>query len=489
MIRLENVHYRYAGEEERNSLHHIDLEIAQGETVVLCGESGCGKTTLTRIINGLIPHFYEGELTGTVTVMDSDPSKCTIQEMAGVVGSVFQNPRSQFFSTNTTSELAFGSENMGIEKERILSGIQEVDEQLHFSHLLDRDIFKLSGGEKQKIACGSVSVTDNAVYVLDEPSSNLDLKAIENLKEQIKYWKRKGKTIIIAEHRLYYLWEIADRMIYMKEGKIIREFSKQDLLTLPADYLNQLGLRSLSLEKIYPENQLAQQWDRPGETLDLENFSFAYKRAEQPALDIERLSVPKGSITAIVGFNGAGKSTFARCVCGLEKRCKGKLTVNGVANDSKARLKKSYMVMQDVNYQLFTESVLDEILLSMAEKEDAKGSEFLEQLDIAAFAERHPLSLSGGQKQRVAIASALASESEWIFFDEPTSGLDYRHMVEVAQCLIRLSQLGKTIFVISHDFELIAKCCNFFLHLDKGTVVRHGGVDQTTIDELRQLFV
>lgn len=485
MIELKNVNYQYKGDESKNSLHGINLTIHSGETVVLCGESGCGKTTLTRLFNGLIPHFYEGELTGSVTINGRVPQEQTIQEVSQVVGSVFQNPRSQFFSTNTTSELAFACENAGLSKETIIERIERVNSHLNFSQLLDRNIFKLSGGEKQKIACGSVSVADNDIYVLDEPSSNLDLKAIAELKKQLLFWKQQGKTVIIAEHRLHYLKEIADRMIYLKEGKIEKEFSKEAITELSSSYLNQLGLRSIRMESIIAENDTA----LSKEALELRNFSFTYKKGGSKALAFPNTTIPKGSITAVIGLNGAGKTTFAHCFCGLEKRCNGELITDGHSFNSKERLKNSYIVMQDVNHQLFTESVLEEVLLSQQKAEETAAREYLAQVNVADFAERHPLSLSGGQKQRVVIASALASESDWLFFDEPTSGLDYRHMGEVAACLRELAAKGKTVFVISHDFELIAKCCNYYLHIEKGGVSDSGALTTHRLKQLQQVFI
>lgn len=257
MIELKNVSYQYEGEALKSSLQDINLTINSGEIVVLCGASGCGKTTLTRILNGLIPHFYEGKLSGSVTVNGQVPQRLTIQEISKTVGSVFQNPRAQFFCTNTTSELAFACENAGISKETIIRRIERVNSHLNFSNLLDRNIFKLSGGEKQKIACGSVSVAENEIYVLDEPSSNLDLRAILDLKKQLLLWKNLGKTVVIAEHRLHYLKDIVDRIIYLREGKIEQEFSKEEIREISSSYLQRLGLRSIWLDSIVAENDTA----------------------------------------------------------------------------------------------------------------------------------------------------------------------------------------------------------------------------------------
>ena len=205
MIRLTDVSFTYAGGRENAGVNHLNLEIASGEVVLLCGESGCGKTTVTRMVNGLIPHFYEGELSGTISVAGKNVAETELYDMAQTVGSVFQNPRSQFFNVDTTSELAFGCENLGISENEIFARVRKAVSDLSIHHLLDRSIFELSDGEKQKIACGSVSVLQPSVFVLDEPTSNLDFQTIKALRRILSIWKAEGKTILVAEHRLHFL--------------------------------------------------------------------------------------------------------------------------------------------------------------------------------------------------------------------------------------------------------------------------------------------
>lgn len=484
MIELKNVSFSYAQGQKENNLTNINLNINQGEVVLLCGESGCGKTTLTRLINGLIPNYYEGLLSGEALINGKQISQMPLYETAKIVGSVFQNPRSQFFNVDTNSELAFGCENMGIPVQEIEKRMENTVIDFNLEKLMDRSIFELSGGEKQKIACASVANCFPDVLVFDEPSSNLDSAAIEDLRQNLELWKKQGKTIIIAEHRLYFLSEIVDRVVYMKNGSIEKEFSSSQMKSMKASKLSDMGLRKIYLDSLKVKKSTC---SLKSEMLNLSDFIFSYKN-QKKAIEIESLEIPKGIIAAIIGYNGAGKSTFARCLCGLEKKCKGKLLIEGKTYKRKERLKNCYMVMQDVNHQLFTESVLDEVLLSMKISDEKEAEKILESLDLIQFKDMHPMSLSGGQKQRVAIASAIASNAEIIIFDEPTSGLDLKHMKEVAENLKSLQNVGKTIFVISHDLELIFESCTYVLYLKEGKIKDSYSLDEKGEKKLLSFF-
>ena len=487
MIECKGVSFRYGTGERDVGLTDINLTIPRGQVVLLCGESGCGKTTLTRLINGLIPHYYEGQLTGQVLVNGLDTTKAPLYQTAAIVGSVFQNPRSQFFNVDTTSELAFGCENLGLAEEEIHRRLRKTISGFCLEPLMNRSIFSLSGGEKQKIACASVSTLQPEVFVLDEPSSNLDAVVTAELAEMIRLWKCNGKTIVISEHRLHYLRTLVDRVIYLRDGTIWEDFTMDEFARLPAARMETMGLRPLSLEQLSKPCDQALS-SRDSGAIAFSGLRFAYPNCAE-TVRIEGLSLKSGSITAVIGHNGAGKSTFARCTCGLEKKCQGELRVGARAVKSKACLKHCYMVMQDVNHQLFAESVLDEVLLSMEQENIENAERILDSLHLLELKDLHPMSLSGGQKQRVAIASAVASEREIILFDEPTSGLDLRHMREVAQNLKNLSARGKTLLVITHDPELILSCCTEVLHLAHGQVAAQYPLNDRGVSQMLSFFL
>ena len=391
MIEFKDVSFQYEQGSSKGKIENINLAIHDGEVVLICGESGCGKTTLTRLINGLIPHYYEGTLSGQTIVDGIDVKNASLYALSGVVGSVFQNPRTQFFTVDTTSEIAFGCENLAINADEINLRIEKTVSALKIEDLLNRSLFALSGGEKQKIACASVSAMEPDIFVLDEPSSNLDIKSIRELKSVLREWKRQGKTIVIAEHRLYYLMDIADRVLYMQDGQIKENLSISDFKKKSTDELHTLGLRALQSED-FSKMQSAVCATKQ---LYIRDFEASYKNAsdgrkkKRKVLDISDLMIPQGSVVGVVGNNGAGKTTFAHNLCGLLQTSKGYMSIAGKTYMQNQRLKTCYMVMQDVNHQLFTESVMDEILLSLDNPDEDKAvleaEKIMESLHISEF--------------------------------------------------------------------------------------------------------
>ena len=456
MIVFDNVSFQYTKEQE--SLKNIALTINEGEVVLVCGPSGCGKSTLVRCVNGLIPHFYQGRMTGCVTVSGTDASKTTLRKLSKHVGTVFQNPRSQCFNVDTTSELAFGCENFGLLPEDIEQRINSVVNRHDLGKLMDRSIFKLSGGEKQKIACASIAVEPVDIVILDEPSANLDYTGICELQRMIEGWIEDHKTILIAEHRISYLFPYITRALLMNNGEIIKEFTAKEIRSLSEDELQGLGLRAERMQDPTDVKLTADNKKSNGDKMILLNMTYSYK-GEKPVFNIPQMEIPMGEIIGITGANGAGKSTFLRCLCGMERSCKAMLKIGNELWNNKMRRRKIYMVMQDVNHQLFTDSVLEEVMISQEAEDKTEALDILETLDLKEYADRHPLSLSGGQKQRVAVASAIASGRSIILFDEPTSGLDYSHMLQVSELLKKLRDNGKTVIIVTHDIELIQNAC------------------------------
>ena len=454
MIEIRGLSFKYKGG-FNYSLKGINLNVKKGECILLCGRSGCGKSTLLKLMNGIIPEFYNGDISGSVMVNGMNTFTAPIYKLSKNVGSVFQNPKTQFYTTNTTDEIAFGLENYGIEREVINERIKEVEKELHLEKLMNKNIFNLSRGEKQKIAIASIYALNPEIFILDEPSSSLDVKSMKELSLTIKKLKSLGKTIVIAEHRLWYLKDIVDRAIYLENGKIIREYSMDEIENLSEDERMRTGLRHSDYKAIERFDDF--ETSNKGTLLELKNLIF--KRNTKIILSIEDLKFCYGNIIGIVGENGIGKSTLAKIICGLYKENKGKILKDDENLNIKSRLNESLLIMQEVNYQLFTDSVKDEIVLTSNIKDDYVLDTWLKDMELKNISDRNPHTLSGGQKQRVIILSALLSDKKILFFDEPTSGLDYRNMKIVAKNIKKVKEEDKLILIISHDVEFLESVC------------------------------
>lgn len=482
IVEINDVSFTYH-QAEAPSLSHVNLSVHKGECVLLCGKSGCGKTTMTRLLNGMIPDFYDGALEGHIQVNGLDPVSCSMYEISKVVGTVFQNPRTQFYTVNTTSEIAFGCENHGWPPERIQERVMQTAAELQIEYLLNRNIFNLSGGEKQMIAFASIYAMSPQVYVLDEPSSNLDIQAIEKVRKILSLLKQQGKTIIIAEHRTYYLKDLVDRAVYMENGKIVQEYTISELAHLSHEEQLHSGIRTVDLLS-YPI--IPRSIPSASHTIEITDMQCFYGKTE--ALSIPKLSIPSGRITAIIGTNGAGKSTFISWMCGLMKKARGTFLLDGNKQSEKERIRESYLVMQEVNHQLFSDSVREEIVLGNRDPSENRLHEIMEALDISELSERHPMTLSGGQKQRVIIASAMFCGKRILYFDEPTSGLDFSHMMQTCQLLKQLQDKDVFIFIITHDYELIASVCDSVIHIEQGRMTAQYDLDATGVQKLKAFF-
>ncbi|WP_418831198.1 ABC transporter ATP-binding protein [Paraeggerthella sp.] len=503
IVEMEHVSFSYQGAQGA-ALHDVALSVREGEFVLATGRSGCGKTTLTRLMNGLIPHFFPGNLSGKVLVGGRDVRQLATYELAATVGSVFQDPRSQFFTTNTVSEVAFGCENLGLPSDRIASQVEGAFADFAIEHLRNRSIFDLSSGEKQKVALASTYAMEPNLFVLDEPSANLDVRATLMLADVLAELKRRGRTVVVSEHRLYYLMELADRVVFMEDGRIVDQWTPSRARSLSRDELMRRGLRLFDLDDVAPARADSAAADgRAGRAAGDDGAApaSADRRVQadvpvSPLLHVRdvRLSfgeravlcgvefdagghagarcAQRAEVIGITGPNGAGKTTLARCLCGLSRRCRGTVELDGRMLRRRARSRSMYFVMQDADYQLFTESVEDELRLGNEDDGtlDERVRDVLEQLGMASLRGVHPMALSGGQKQRVTIASAAVSPARVLLFDEPTSGLDGHSMRSVCDIVRDLASRGRLVFVISHDLEFLAGACDRIIHVRDGEV-------------------
>ncbi len=454
-VELKDISFSYPDTKE-GALKDINLTVDSGEFVLLAGTSGCGKSTIIRIINGLIPGFYKGDLSGKAQLNGKSVSEYKSYELSSVVGSVFQNPRTQFFNVDTDSEIVFGLENACIPSKRINEVLDKTTADLDIEVLRERNIFELSGGEKQKIAFASVYASDPDVFLLDEPSANLDRTGIEELKKCLRKIKDSGKTVIIAEHRLYYLTRLVDRVVVLDNGTIKKEITGEVFRVMDTHELNMMGLRTNNeqlQDKCRQEHE-----EKVQDGLSIKDLYIQLGRK----MILENLNTDflPGTVYCVTGHNGAGKSTLLRTICGLIRPKRGSITLGGKSVSCKQLKRRSFLVMQDVNYQLFADSVINECTLGSYDKNTQDAESVLSDMDLWEYRDRHPNTLSGGQKQRLAIAVSLMMDKDILLFDEPTSGLDYKNMLLCAGLMRRLADLGKIIVVVTHDVEFMNQCCD-----------------------------
>lgn len=471
VIDLEDVSFSY-GTQEEGGLREVNLKIQEGEFVLLTGQSGSGKTTILRLINGLIPHFFEGSLSGEIKVLGLDTKMTSPGEIGRRVASIFQNPRNQFFTTNSTAEVAFAGENYGVDRDELVRRVGEAFSIFDSKKLMDRNMFSLSSGEKQKIAVIAAKTLNPQIYVFDEPSANLDINSIMQLKEMMRRLKEEGHTVVVSEHRLFYLKDLCDRCLILKNGGIVKELLKNDIKTLDEEDLTGYNLRTFNLEKLKFMSENDEEADRKETDFEIRNLSFAY-RSSRPLLKGCSLSGNYGDTVAIIGDNGIGKTTLGKIISGLLKNECGEFYLGGRRIKQKELYKSVYFVMQDADYQLYSDSVLKELEISgdsTLDKTNEKFESILKLLNIFELKERHPQSLSGGQKQRVIIAAAITSNKHIIVFDEPTSGLDYNNMNAVSEAINIIRKNKVLNFVISHDLEFLSRVATKAIFIENGGI-------------------
>ena len=439
MLEFKDVSFKYKNSKNK-VLDSVNFKINKGECILLTGVSGSGKSTLIHLMNGLIPTLYEGQLEGEILFKNKDLKDIESYDISKNIGYVSQDPRGHFFTTNTTSELVFSMENYGIPLYEMKKKYSELVNLLELEKLVDKNIIYISSGERQKIAIGCSLSLEPEIIILDEPSSNLDFHMTKKLKQLIEKLKTKGYTIIIAEHRMYYIQDLIDRVFVINNGKV-KEKTISDLKINNEVPLRSLDIFNLELENISSKNK----------ELLMEINNITYKNI----LTNITTTIYKGDVIGLIGKNGVGKTTLLRLLSNIMKPDKGKVVGKVIP----------FLVMQDMDYQFFTESVESEMKFGDADNDLEKINSLLMKLGLTEYKDKIPFELSGGQKQRLLIAISALANVNLLMFDEPTSGLDYVNMTKVSGILKDLSK-NSALIVATHDIEFLYKTCNRVVYLD-----------------------
>ncbi len=484
MIDLQNAGFQYQ-DRAQASIHGNSCAVGAGEVIVIAGESGCGKSTLLRRMNGLCPQFYEGQTEGTVLLAGQDVDALRIGDISRIAATVFQNPDNQFFTLDVLSDLVFGCENFGVPREEIERRLRAVTETLSLDRFLGRRFSELSGGEKQKIAIASALMLASRILLLDEPSANLDYPSIALLRRTIAELKERGYTIVVAEHRLYYLHGICDLLLIMEQGTITHRYRGAELAALDNAALNVLGIRGFDL--FHTAGEVTPPIEEGAELLRLEHLSFGYARGQDVLRDVS-LSVRAGDRIALLGRNGCGKSTLAKVICGLLREKGGSLRVARDVLPARKRYAAVSYVMQNVDFQIFGSSLYHDLLLGNEGTEDidARIRAVLDAFRLLPLIDEHPMRLSMGQKQRLVIAAACLLKKRIGIFDEPTSGLDYGNMQTVCGLIHAFTGAANASVIITHDYEFIMNSCNRIILLEDGRIAEDFALRGA--DELERLF-
>ena len=467
MIDFQNVYFSYKDGEL--TVKDISFSINPGECVILCGRSGSGKSTILRTVSGLAPVFYEGFLQGKIEVDRQIPAELESENRAKLFGVVFQDPRSQFFMNTVQDEICFAAENIGVPSKKIREMLHEVSNFVGIEGLLSRNIDELSSGQKQKVAIASSLILQPKVLILDEPTSNLDAQGAKTLVEIIKKIKGRGIAIIISEHRFDVFKEAADRFLYIDRGKLNKIWTREEFENLSDEKLSSLGLRP----KMVVKNSNIHVKTDKDLLLDIHSLSFHYKKTRE-GIDNINLQLYRGEVVSLLGNNGAGKTTLCKVISGLLKENSGTIEYKGKISNCNLRNKFCYFVMQDADYQLYSDSVAGEIVFGKKVTEKLKQDliESLNAFKLMALKDRHPASLSGGEKQRVTLAAAYCSDVDIYILDEPTSGMDGDGLRAIIKWVKLLAEKGKIVIIITHDLLLAEATSNKFIYLEEGKQVR-----------------
>lgn len=522
-VRLEKLNYSYPYS-DIPSLCDVDLELKKGEFVLLVGPSGCGKSTLVRCLNRLVPEISGGILSGSVMIRGKDIRNEKVHKLALEVGMVFQNPETQLFSLTVAEDLAFGPENLGLPRQEIRARVEKSLKNVGLERLREHFIFTLSGGEKQRTAIGGNLAMQPEILVLDEPTSDLDPAGTMEVLELLrKLNEEKQTTIILIEHKLDAVFEIADRMLVMDEGRIILDGKPFEILCFEEKKLRNLGIHPPQLTEIASFLGMASEFSRipdydtllkrlaellrahageckPEKQAEPEiSASLLHSQEKIPHVRIEglcyrheggtelfenlNLEIKHGEFLALLGHNGAGKTTLAGHLMGFCRPVSGKVLLygNDISMYSTSQLSKQVgYLFQNPDSQIFTDSVFEEVRfglknLGIPEEEiKRRVNSALEMMELSAYRKRHPHALSRGQRQRLAVASILALEPDLLVLDEPTTGQDRGHIRKFLDKIRELNRLGKTVVLITHDMELAAEYAERVVVMKQGKIFLDG---------------
>lgn len=504
MIDVASLSFSYVSEltgDRVEALKDVDLSADAGSLTLVCGASGCGKSTLMKALTGLVPQMTPGELDGVVRINGRNLADVALTDVGHLCSSVFQNPRTQFFCDTVAEELAFCGENYGRERATLRQQSERAAKLMGISHLLERKLTTLSGGQLQKVALACALASGAPVLLADEPTSNLDPAAISEVRAALKVLKEQGLTIVVVEHRLHFLRGLADQVLLMESGRVTRRWNGAEFFSMGQAQRRSLGLRTLvdpgppetwvgqgqagCRENQAGQGQVGRQEKQVGHQagcrenqagcqenreatanpvrLSCRGLSFAY--GVSPVFEGLDADFPAGQITCIAGANGIGKTTLVRVLCGLAAPSSGSISLDGVPASRKTRRSACALVMQDTGRQLFSDTLAGELTIGASHASGQSGEQLLADFDLANLGERHPLSLSGGQKQRLVIAAARATGRPIVILDEPTSGVDARHLDSITATLRRIADEGAAVVVVTHDGEFAAACADRLITL------------------------
>ena len=502
---IENLTFKYKTRPEL-ALENVSLELKQGELLLIAGSSGCGKTTLARCINGLIPRSYRGDRSGRVLLHGKEVADLQIPEMAQVVGTLLQDPERQIVASNVFNEIAFGPENLGLPRNEIVARVDQALKRLNLEYLRNRETFNLSGGEKQKVALAGVLTMNPSILLLDEPLASLDPASAHEALQVFRSLADEGKTVILVEHRVEDAIEARpDRLLYMEEGKIkylgpIKELPKEidhTKVKLPAPWVVQ---RVKALNKVIEPVAPPAPEKRSEPLVVFEDVDFQYDSEYPLILKNVNLKIYPGDLIAVLGPNGAGKSTLVKHAIGLLKPTKGRVLIEGqdTRKLSVAQIARALgYVFQSPTHMLYAPTVREELEFGPKNLDfdplliPKFVDESLSTVNMLGFEEYPPLGLSFGQQKRTTIAAVLAMRSKILVMDEPTAGQDfanYTHFMntlcdtkEGAQSILT-AHFAATLF-ITHDVDLAVTYANRVLLFGDKHVVADGKPQDVLKDE------